>query len=301
MCLAWPPIVAGEADAHEDPPMIDRTPAAVPARRAAPLRSVLLAVERSPSVERLVSRAALLPLARDAVLVLLCVVPRARLSWTRRRLQADAHDRLEAATSNAARALGSTVRLRPITTTGGAAGEIIDCTRAFETELVVMGPRRGPALRPWTTTRVIRYGRCPVLIVRRPVPGTYRRPLVALALDAIDPDILAFVHRVLPSRRPPLTAIHACDGHPLRATRRMAKLLAASDDGASWTRQVGHGEPRLFIEAMVEERRADLVVLGTHDRSGLSRAFLGSVAADVLRHVDCDALVVPPRSLDRTT
>lgn len=38
---------------------------------------------------------------------------------------------------------------------------------------------------------------------------------------------------------------------------------------------------------------ADLVVLGTHSRSGLDRFFMGSVAEDVVRHSPVPVLVVP--------
>ena len=39
---------------------------------------------------------------------------------------------------------------------------------------------------------------------------------------------------------------------------------------------------------------ADLLVLGTHAREGVSRFFLGSVASRLLGTLDCDALIVPP-------
>lgn len=38
---------------------------------------------------------------------------------------------------------------------------------------------------------------------------------------------------------------------------------------------------------------ADLIVLGTHERSGLDRLLMGSVAEHVVRHADVPVLVVP--------
>jgi nucleotide-binding universal stress UspA family protein len=38
---------------------------------------------------------------------------------------------------------------------------------------------------------------------------------------------------------------------------------------------------------------ADLIVLGTHSRSGLDRLLMGSVAEDVVRHSEVPVLVVP--------
>ncbi len=39
-------------------------------------------------------------------------------------------------------------------------------------------------------------------------------------------------------------------------------------------------------------RRTDLIVMGTHGRTGLSRVFLGSVAEHVVRHADCPVLTL---------
>ena len=43
--------------------------------------------------------------------------------------------------------------------------------------------------------------------------------------------------------------------------------------------------------------RADLIVVGTHGRSGFDRLALGSVAEKVLRKADCPVLAVPPGSV----
>ena len=46
------------------------------------------------------------------------------------------------------------------------------------------------------------------------------------------------------------------------------------------------------IAASAREEGADLIVMGTHGRSGLSRLFAGSVAEEVVRHAPCATLVV---------
>jgi nucleotide-binding universal stress UspA family protein len=53
------------------------------------------------------------------------------------------------------------------------------------------------------------------------------------------------------------------------------------------------------ILAQVPALGADLLVLGSHGRSGFSRALLGSVTEKVIRHAPCPALVVPRRAPDR--
>jgi nucleotide-binding universal stress UspA family protein len=55
---------------------------------------------------------------------------------------------------------------------------------------------------------------------------------------------------------------------------------------------VGRTGPAGEVVAQVAtERHADLIVIGTHGRTGISRFLLGSVAAAILRHAPCDVLV----------
>jgi nucleotide-binding universal stress UspA family protein len=51
------------------------------------------------------------------------------------------------------------------------------------------------------------------------------------------------------------------------------------------------GEPRQVLHAECGRVNADLVVIGTHGRTGASRAVFGSVAADILNAPPCDVLV----------
>jgi universal stress protein A len=43
---------------------------------------------------------------------------------------------------------------------------------------------------------------------------------------------------------------------------------------------------------LAEEMKAELIVVGTHGRTGLSRLALGSVAESVVLHAHCSVLVV---------
>ena len=49
------------------------------------------------------------------------------------------------------------------------------------------------------------------------------------------------------------------------------------------------------IVKAAEKERADVVVIGTHGRTGLERVFLGSVAERVVRLAPCPVLTVRPR------
>lgn len=52
------------------------------------------------------------------------------------------------------------------------------------------------------------------------------------------------------------------------------------------------------VVEFVGENDYDLIVMGTHGRTGLSRLFLGSVAANVLRHSVCPVLAVTSAGAD---
>jgi nucleotide-binding universal stress UspA family protein len=57
------------------------------------------------------------------------------------------------------------------------------------------------------------------------------------------------------------------------------------------------GRPDSEIVAHAEKTRADLIVMGTHGRSGIGHALLGSVAERVVQHARCPVLIVPrPRA-----
>lgn len=52
------------------------------------------------------------------------------------------------------------------------------------------------------------------------------------------------------------------------------------------------GDPRDLVVKLAAEKKAGLIVVGTHGRHGLRRALLGSVAESVVRSAPCPVLVV---------
>ena len=56
--------------------------------------------------------------------------------------------------------------------------------------------------------------------------------------------------------------------------------------------RVVFGNPAEQVLANAEACRADLIVMGTHGRSGLGRLLMGSVAEQVLRKAKCPVLLV---------
>ncbi|QDT65543.1 universal stress protein [Calycomorphotria hydatis] len=59
-------------------------------------------------------------------------------------------------------------------------------------------------------------------------------------------------------------------------------------------RTVRHGPEFLEIVRYAKENEIDMIVMGTHGRSGLSHALMGSVAEKVVRKAPCPVLTVRP-------
>ncbi len=55
------------------------------------------------------------------------------------------------------------------------------------------------------------------------------------------------------------------------------------------------GEPASEIVSFAQARGVDLLVLGTHGRTGLEHALMGSIAERVVRKARCPVLTVRPR------
>jgi len=58
---------------------------------------------------------------------------------------------------------------------------------------------------------------------------------------------------------------------------------------------VRHGEVWKSLAGIVTENEIDLIVVGTHGRTGLGKLLLGSVAEDILRHAPCPVLTIGPK------
>lgn len=74
--------------------------------------------------------------------------------------------------------------------------------------------------------------------------------------------------------------------------RHVADTLA--QDGFRVRTVVREGEPEEVILAVAGEENADLIIMGTHGRSGLSLLVMGSVAEKVMHATDRPVMFVKP-------
>jgi nucleotide-binding universal stress UspA family protein len=82
----------------------------------------------------------------------------------------------------------------------------------------------------------------------------------------------------------------------LASVRQMLATEAAP--GVATDAVLGEGAPAAGILDQATRMNADLIVIGTHGRSGFDRVLLGSVTEKVLRKATCPVLTVPPAAPD---
>jgi universal stress protein A len=78
------------------------------------------------------------------------------------------------------------------------------------------------------------------------------------------------------------------------AQKELKNLAVAADPDEKIVKRVEvyEGRPVQAIIDCARDEKADLIVIGTHGRTGIPRLFLGSVAERVVRLAPCDVLAV---------
>jgi nucleotide-binding universal stress UspA family protein len=74
--------------------------------------------------------------------------------------------------------------------------------------------------------------------------------------------------------------------------QRMLQQAAPPQHGLTIRHLLTEGNPAKVVQQIVAEQHVDLVVLGTHGRTGLDRFLMGSIAEEILRRCPCPVLIV---------
>lgn len=87
------------------------------------------------------------------------------------------------------------------------------------------------------------------------------------------------------------------DGHLESEKKELHDFVASTPatKGAALTERVDTGDARERIIAASESGKADVIVLGTHGRTGRPRSLAGSVAESVVRTASCPVITVRER------
>jgi len=198
--------------------------------------------------------------------------------------------------------------------------EIIRAARTIGAELMVVGRHGQRPIRDMfmgtTAERVIRKGNVPILAVNIDPAKPYCRPLIATDLEDATPRIFELALRVIEPTVKSIHVVHAFNvpfegfvtpvpaasessdyrrSFQEAAEAGVAKVLAEyARTGVSWHATIRSNDARSLILSEILREQADLVVLGTHGRSGVSHVLVGSVAEWVISQAPCDVLVTRP-------
>src|SRR5579863_1141110 len=119
--------------------------------------------------------------------------------------------------------------------------------------------------------------------------------LASAARIAIASDATLYVLHVVPMVFPVAGAPVYVDiyrGQETEAKAKLEDLAKTMLKGVKYELMTHIGEPSISILGVQRKLSADLLVISTHGRRGLSHFFLGSVAEEIVRRAPCAVLTV---------
>ncbi|MBW2059030.1 MAG: universal stress protein [Deltaproteobacteria bacterium] len=210
-------------------------------------------------------------------------------------------------------------RTKTVVTYGHPFAAIIKTAREEDADLVCIGARRkqgvADVILGSTAEKIVRKAPCPVLVVKgRKLP---RFSSILVPVDFSEPskqslDAAVDFARSLGSR---ITVLHVIEPitipyagfaeayvppvmpkKELSAARSDLKTFLGSVDfrGLSWQFKIRRGLVTEAIRRFIRSNPTDLIVMGTHGRTGLPHALLGSTTESVLRSVSSSVLTIRP-------
>ncbi|MBX0303792.1 universal stress protein [Haloarcula salinisoli] len=204
-------------------------------------------------------------------------------------------------------------------TTGQPSEGILEYVREHEVDLVVMGTHGRSGLRRYLTgsvaERVLRLSPVPVLTVRAteasevgdgygdilvPTDGSGRATAAVAHAVAVADAFGGTVHAVSVVNvgdiatgaevSVPAGLLEELEAAATDATEAIATEAAAA--GVEAVTEVRTGRPKHDLLEYVADHDVDLVVMGTHGRTGLDRVLLGSTAEALVRRAEVPVLTV---------
>jgi nucleotide-binding universal stress UspA family protein len=179
---------------------------------------------------------------------------------------------------------------------------IVDEAQKLGTDLIIMGRhgkhRLGYLLMGSVTERVIGLSPANVLVIPRESPLPWERVLIAS--DGSPYSEAAWDAALEMIRRLDARLIGVCaareEGELPEAEAIVQKMLMrANRQGIPMEIHVSVGAPDDVIVQIAQDKQANLIVVGSHGRTGLKRLLMGSTAARVIGSAPCPVLVVKRR------
>ena len=279
------------------------------------MKKLLMATDLSAHSDRAMERALDLAREGDAELTILHVIDGAVAASQADTRKAAAVESIRDQVAKQVPGEGPSIAVEAVF--GTAHARILEMAETTGADLLVFGAHREDAFkdmfRGTTAERVIRAGARPVLLVKDRASGPYRRVIVGVDFSDDSRRAVEFAVRFVP--RGEFSLVHAYDvpfkgflnAHTTRqeiskqhetefremVEGQMASFLENLEPKApKLERIMQEGTVREVMYRQQSALKSDLLVIGTHGRTGVAHAFLGSVAEDLLRDPPCDVLAV---------
>lgn len=181
---------------------------------------------------------------------------------------------------------------------------IVQGARENSADIIVVGRRGKRGLARMmvgdATAKVIGHASCPVLVAPRAARLWEKRILLATDGSQSSEAAAGAAGHLAKQSGLPVTVVSVTTVSHSDARRKEAEHAVAAKVeqlkgmGLKAEGKVVEGRPDEAIAKLAEDVGADLIVMGSHGRTGLSKILLGSVVERVIGQAACPVLVVKP-------
>ena len=274
-----------------------------------------MATDLSPRSDRAIERAINIAHEKDATLTILHVIdgdlPKGVVEAQKRIAAETINEQVETLTK------GERTHISVQVVLGRPYMEILEMSDRMDAEMVILGTHHKDVLRDMfqgtTVERVVRVCHAPVLVVKDLVHGPYTQVMIGVDFSVFSRRAIEFAVFFVPGAS--FNLVHAYHVpykgflHSKSIEEEVKKqeqlelqsmvdeematfLSSLSAENPTLNTIMQEGAVRDVIYEQIQLLKPDLLVIGTHGRTGVAHAFLGSVAEDVLNQPPCDVLVV---------
>ncbi len=290
-------------------------------------QAIIAATDFSVSAQRAVEQAARLAKEWNAALTLVHVFNDSAWAsikaiydlsrWETSNPTASARQKLAAICAELARDYGVSANAEVLT--GRASREIHRFVTSHRAGLLVVGEHGENWLRDavlgGTALKVLEATQIPVLLVRQPAVGAYRRIVIATDFSEIATRTARLAIELFPVARHHLVHAyvvpfesrmrmggaqeedieHYREQEYVKAARNLEAFAVDCDyhAAAEFSRLALYGYPASVLFEQAQGMEADLIAIGKHGGSAFEEQLLGSVTQNVLYHAGCDVLLSP--------
>lgn len=193
---------------------------------------------------------------------------------------------------------------------GSVAPTIARVAEERRCSLVITGVARfnspGDYILGTAVDHIVRRSPVPVLVVKRRPRNPYRRLLISTDFSSCSMNALTTAAAMFPEAAIRLIHVYHSSYDAFLAHDTTADYIRseAEESMKAFTEAlpqsvrdrlevtVEEGHLAGILEDRIKEWKADLLVVGSHGRSGFAQATIGSQAADLLEYEPCDVMVV---------